>query len=141
MAKHKRKVLPKRVIRRRRVVRPRQVADKTFKPISKIELRRIQREWLRKFKVRHTRRPDGRYDVDGDVTDAPALNGRLPVCFNKVGGNFSCGEDLVTLEQIPRVVGGDLFLRTWKNKFTQASIRRVCKIEGRLIVEFCRYPG
>ena len=138
MAKHKRKALPKRAIRRRRVVRRRQREDNVFKPIPDHEIERITADWLREFRARRdvSRLPNGRFDVGGDVMDVPLRGGRLPVRFNRVGGNFSCPDRLVTLIDIPRVVDGDFNLRTRSSRFTQGSIRRNCEIRGRLIVEF-----
>jgi hypothetical protein len=52
--------------------------------------------------------PDGTYDAEGNV-DISELNlNKIPIKFNKVGGDFHCGfNELTSLEGVPKEVGGD----------------------------------
>ncbi len=60
---------------------------------------------------------DGTIDVDGSVHLDYYILTELPLKFNKVSGNFNCGETgLTTLDGSPKEVGG--FFYCYKNKLT-----------------------
>jgi hypothetical protein len=53
---------------------------------------------------------DGTVDVDGDVNLSDKRLKKLPLKFNRVGGDFYCHyNELTTLEGAPKVVGGDFY--------------------------------
>ena len=58
----------------------------------------------------YTINPDGSIDVDGDVYLCNKGLTELPLVFNKVSGNFDCGDNnLTTLKGSPRWISGDFY--------------------------------
>ena len=58
----------------------------------------------------YTVNDDGSIDVDGDVFLYKKGLTELPLSFNKVPGNFDCGENnLTTLKGCPRWIGGSFY--------------------------------
>ena len=55
----------------------------------------------------YTINDDGSIDVDGDVSFCRKGLTELPLTFNKVSGNFDCGDNnITTLKGCPRWIGG-----------------------------------
>lgn len=99
--------------------------------------------------------PDGTVDVKGDVCIIDYPYSKLPVKFNKVTGDFTCGDNhLTTLEGCPEFVGG--YFNCCRNLlssvdfapkkvndnfycignlllFTEKDVRKVCKVAGTVI--------
>ena len=103
------------------------ILEGIFEPASDEELaqrkkdapRIMLQEWLEKFYKRKDihKNNDGSYDVDGDVHISEMMLEKLPVKFNKIGGDFWCStNNLTTLEGAPKSVDGNF--SCYDNKLT-----------------------
>ena len=58
----------------------------------------------------YTINSDGSIDVDGDVNLIDMNLDKLPLRFNRIGGNFDCNyNQLISLEGSPKWVGGNFY--------------------------------
>ena len=66
------------------------------------------REICKRYNIKkYTINPDGSIDVDGDVNLSFDKLDKLPLRFNRVGGDFTCmHNNLTTLRGCPNYVGG-----------------------------------
>jgi len=81
--------------------------------------------------------PDGRYDVIGDVNFSGLdLNSLLeiPIKIRKVTGSFNCDTNYLTsLEGTPKHVGGDFYCWGNPKKFTEAEVRKLVNVRGKVM--------
>ena len=60
----------------------------------------------------------------------------LKGCPRTVGGDFNCSHDnLTSLEGCPIKVDGDFDCRLNEDKFTEADVKRLCKVGGDIMTE------
>ncbi len=93
------------------------------------------REICEKYNIKnYTINPDGSIDVNGDVYISGYRLSKLPLMFDNVSGDFSCGNNiLTTLEGSPKWVGGDFDCH--RNNFTSLNGCPII-IDGNLYIEY-----
>ena len=68
-------------------------------------------------------------NVTGDVNLQRLYLRKLPITFGTVGGDFDCLDNkLTSLIGCPTEVGRDFDCRLNEDKFTEADVKRLCKV-------------
>jgi len=78
---------------------------------------------------------NGTWSSKGDVDISDKSLKVIPVQFKEVGGDFWChSNQLTSLQGCPKEVGGDFGCWNNKKKFTEAEVRKLCKVGGNINV-------
>ena len=136
------------------------IEEGLLKPMTDIEIKQVDAERLKdtldEILSRSTKNSDESIDIEGSVD----LNGlklkKLPLKFNKVSGNFYCGNNqltslegspkevggffncssnnLTSLEGAPKKVGGDFWCYSNAVKFTPDQVISICDVHGDIFI-------
>ena len=136
------------------------IEEGLLKPMSSDDMNRVDAEAVKEgvdeILSRSTKNSDESIDIEGSVDLDGLKLKKLPLKFNKVSGNFYCGNNqltslegspkevggffncssnnLTSLEGAPKKVGGDFWCYSNAVKFTPDQVMSICDVHGDMFI-------